>query len=106
MTRLTQKQRRLVASIEEITDELALDHRALVRDLEGEELTTILELAVRRLVSSAIVFEYTFLRRTSRHHHRRVLRRYRRGASGLADEALPEIELFRPREAIPTREAR
>lgn len=35
--------------------------QALVTNLEGVELTTMLELAVRRLVSSAIVFEYTFI---------------------------------------------
>jgi hypothetical protein len=61
MAGLTQKQRRLIGSIEEITDELALDHQALVTNLKGVELTTMLELAVRRLVSSAIVFEYTFI---------------------------------------------
>jgi hypothetical protein len=93
MAGLTQKQRRLIGSIEEITDELALDHQALVTNLEGVELTTMLELAVRRLVSSAIVFEYTFIDELL--GNRRVLRRCSRRTSGLADEALPEIQRLR-----------
>jgi hypothetical protein len=58
---LTEKQKRLIGEIDEIADELNLDHRVLVDELKGMELTTYLELAERGLISSAIVHEYTFI---------------------------------------------
>lgn len=61
MALLTKAQRRIIKEIDEITDELGLDHRALVEEWEGDEFLTIfLRLAERELISAAVVQDYTF----------------------------------------------
>jgi hypothetical protein len=62
MTKLTRTQRRVIGEIDEISEELGLDHRVVVEEWEGSEfLTTMLGLIRDELIVSAIVHEYTFI---------------------------------------------
>ena len=62
MANLTKAQARLVREIGEIENELRLDRRALAeRQAPDDDLTTLLVLLRKRLVSAEIVHEYTFL---------------------------------------------
>lgn len=60
MPRLTRAQRRIVGEIEDVTEELGLDHRLVIKRFEGSEyLTTLLELVRGDLIAAAIVRDYT-----------------------------------------------
>jgi hypothetical protein len=62
MPRLTRAQARIIAEIDEVTDELGLGHRTIVEKWEGSEhLTTLLGFVRRELVAAAIVHEYTYI---------------------------------------------
>ena len=102
MANLTKAQARLVREIGEIENELRLDHRALAeRQAPDDDLTTLLVLLRKRLVSAEIVHEYTFLDEllamiAADYFFRTPPRRQER----LANEAVPEVRLLHPGAAL------
>jgi hypothetical protein len=62
VARLTKVQRRITQEIDEITEELGLNHRALIKEFVGTEyLTPLLKIAREELIAAAIVHEYTYI---------------------------------------------
>src|SRR5438094_508906 len=59
--RITAKQRRLIQDIAEIQRIFVLDPETILRDHEPESWTTRLELAVRQLMGSQVVADYTLI---------------------------------------------
>lgn len=61
VTTITRAQKRIIGEIDDIAEEMGLDHRALVEEWEGNPyLTEMLKLARRSLIAGAIVGDYTF----------------------------------------------